>query len=517
MTMVPLQETGLMTPYSGVTQLSSENPLWAPPLDRERIAAYQKYEEIYWNHKEAFKLVTRGSDGLPIYVPNPQTIVNTTAHFFMKGLSIQPKNEGDTLGKALKKLLNRETLLARFHTAKHSGCTRGDFLLHITADPSKPAGSRISVTTLDPSCYFPETDDDDVDKILAVDLVEQVLADPDDGVGGRVVLRRQRYEYVVSNGRRRVLSSEKIYEPLDWWNKDKAKLIKTIREEKLLPERITQIPVYHFKNAEWQGEPFGSSELRGYELIQAGINQAISDEDLALALEGLGVYATDSGRPIDEETGAERDWEIAPARVMEVPGGTFFRRVEGIDSVTPVQDHLKFLVDSMYESSATFRGGQIDAQVAESGVALAIRFISTAAKLEQRDEAGLGKLRQLTFDWRNWHFEYENENLGDSDDSILIELGPKLPQSRKETLNELNNMLDRDVISRKTYREQVKVKLGYEVPENEDETILTEREALPKTAKEAVETDADGVPVKDGPDNTGPNQNKPNESKGNEA
>ena len=77
-------------------------------------------------------------------------------------------------------------------------------------------------------------------------------------------------------------------------------------------------------------------------------------------------------------------------------------------------------------------------------VFLAIKFLPTMAKIEERDNDGVDTLHQMWFDWRFWWAEYEDTKLPDKD--IVVQIGPKLPTSHKETLNELNNMLDRRVI-----------------------------------------------------------------------
>jgi len=508
-------DPGVYTPYSTVKPLFGQDlALWAPDLDRDRISAYQKYEEIYWSHTDAFKLTQRGDDDQPIYVPNPKKIVDTTSHFFLKGLKVSAEKEGN-LQTALDKLFKRELFYPRFHTAKHSGVTRGDFLMHLSADPTKPPGTRIRLNSLDPAVYFPEYDDDDVDRIVAVNLAEQII-DPDNPT--QTQMRVLRYQYRIVGGRRRVTSQETIYEVLDWWKGQSRKKIREVKPEKELPARITTIPVYHFKNQAWQGDPFGSSEIRGYERLQGGINQSVSDEELALALEGLGVYATDSGPPVDSQ-GNEIDWEIAPGRVMELGAGGQFRRVEGVNSVKPFQDHLDFLVNSLYETSATFRSGEIDAQVAESGIALAIKFLPTAAKLEERDSSGVGVLEQLFFDWKAWHFEYENENLGE--DEVKITLGEKLPENKTDLLNVYNNLVDRKAIPKSFYREQIGEIYGIVFPDNIDALLQKEAQEAFEEAQKRAElgavpnakgNDADGNPV-----NNSNNKNRPNESGGTEA
>jgi hypothetical protein len=512
----------VMTPYSTVKPLISDNDLayWAPDLDRDRIASYQKYEEIYWNVRTAFRLMERGLDDNPIYVPNPRTIVDTTAHFWAKGLKFDAK-EGSDLQVAMDAFIKRETLMSKFHTAKHSGVVRGDFVLHLTADPTKPDGLRLSLNSVDPASYFPECDDDDLDRVIAVNLVEQVLdwEDPNK----KPVMRCLRYDYVMVDGRRRVQSQETIYEVREWWKQGSRVKIDQVMEPKLLPERITAIPVYHFQNISWQGQPFGSSELRGFERIQAAVNQGVSDEEMALALEGLGVYATDAGRPVND-SGNEVDWEVSPGRVMEIAQGSTFKRVEGVNSVKPFQDHLEFLVQSMYESAGTFRGGTIEASVAESGIALAIRFLPTAAKLEERDQGVVDKFQQFWFDWQQWHFAYENAVLSGE---VLVALGDKLPTNKTDVLNMLNNMLDRSTISRQFYREQVSELYGIVIPDDIEAEILAEK-AVFSSLIEQPNPDSEGVQpsqqdggaqpgTKPPAPNASNNKNAPNESKGTEA
>lgn len=501
--MTSVDQVGVFTPYSTAQQLMGENiEAWAPELDQERVSSYLLYDRMYWNDKDVFKLLQRGDEEEPLYVPVPQTIVDNTAHFWMKGLTFKaPEAFHTTL---LDPFLKREAFLAKFNVAKHSGVCRGDFILHLTADPSKPGGSRVSVNSVDPAAYFPEFDDDDLDRVIAVNLVEQQIdaLDP-----SKTRMRVQRYEYGGLDGSRRVFTSEILYEVRDWWHPKKRKVVTVVRARKPLPAKITTIPVYHFKNMDWQGDPFGSSDLRGYERILAGINQSAGDEELALALDGLGVYATDSGRPVDAD-GKEIDWVVAPGHVIQL-SGTFFKRVEGLQNVEPFQAHLKYLHDSLYESAAMFRGHVLDATVAESGIALAIKFLPTAAKLEQRDLAATAKLEQFWFDWKFWIAEYDNVNVADVDIEII--LGDKLPENKVDRLNVLNNMADRKAISVKFYREEVARLYGIIIPDDMDEQIQQE-------ANEAFEA-AQKIAALTSPDqgNQSNNKNRPNESGGTEA
>jgi hypothetical protein len=505
-------QPGVFTPYSTVAGFAVDEPLHIPDEERERILSYETYEKIYWSAPQTFKISMRGTNDQPIYIPNARTIVNETAHYLLKGLEITPES-GDAespMGLALKNFLKRERFYSKFHTAKWSGVTRGDWILHITADPNKPEGSRISIYSVDPAYYFPEYDDDDIDRVVAVNLVEFFVS-PEDN---KTYVKQLRYFYPDDDDDigmpRTVWRQERILETEGWWKGDAAKVKQVIMPPEPLPIDITTIPVYHFKNIDWQGQPFGSSELRGFESLQASINQTISDEELALALEGLGLYATDAPPPTDSE-GRETDWILGPGEVVEIPTGSKFQRVPGITSVTPNLEHLKFLTDSLFEGSSTFRTSQVDVQLAESGVALAMKFLPTLAKLEQRDWAGTAVLENLWYDWKFWWKAYEGEDF--TEQEILVKLGDKLPTNRKDVLNELNNMLDRQVIDRQYYRDEM-TKLGYKFPEDIADRIIKEQEALTKARMFESPVNGDG-PTENG--NRSNNRRQPNESGGTEA
>lgn len=507
------------TPYSTVIPLIKEAPSWLTDEHGERVASYLKYEEIYWQDPRAFKLVQRGSEARPIYVPNAKQIVDSTSHYLLKGLtiSVDEEDKNAKFKEFLQKFLKREEFYSRFMVAKSAGVTRGDWILHITADDTEPDGSKISITSVDPGAYFPVYDPNDPTKVIEVHLAIQEKVD------GEWKVRQKSYWYEGEKPNRKVVWEENFLE-VDGWGTDREKIFQRITAPTRLPDNIVKIPVYHFKNVDWDGWDFGASEIKGYEIISAAVNQAVTDEDVALALQGLGVYATDAGPPKNATTGEVEDWEIAPARVMEVPAGSYFRRVEGMTTVEPSQGHIGYLEDKLFETSHTFREGAIDVQVAESGIALAIKFLPQLAKIEQRDLSGTARLDHLFYDLKQWFDFYEPEfDASWLDVEIKIELGQKLPQNRVEITNELNNMLDRKIISRAYYRREMK-KLGYDFPENLEEEIEKEKEAdielQRKTALATATPDGKGgEELSSGgrPENKSNNKNRPNESNGSES
>lgn len=513
------------TPYSTLGPLfQAQQPTIFPEDHRARIGSYFKYDEMYWNDDTQFALrVLEGEE--PLYIPNARTIVDTTSHYLLKGLQVHPEDPEKhvALATSLKNFLSREMFYSRFHTAKHAGVARGDFAFHMTADPNKPAGSRISLTPLDPATVVPIYDDDDSTKLLRVHIVEAYV-DPSDP--GKQRIRKLTYEYEVIGGRKMVFREEAIYEMEPKWWGNQPKKVKEVIPRGPLSAAITTIPVYWFNNISWEGQPFGSSELRGFERLNYAISQAATDQEIALSLEGLGVYATDGGRPVDDN-GNEVDWEIAPGKVMEVPQGSFFRRVEGMSTLKPSMDHINYLESKLREAGglSDVALGRVDVQTAQSGIALAIKFMPTLAKIEERDHAGVERLTQLFHDWQAWWQVYENEVL---DGEIEITIGDKLPTNRTERINELNNMLDRSVISQKYYRDEMQ-KLGYEFPDTIQEEIDAEKmkEAqqkaaaapapLQQNAQDAVTGALPPPPGQQGSTSNNAASGKVNESKGTEA
>jgi len=519
-------------------------PLWVPPEDRDRLQSYLKYDQMYWNDPRQYPLrVLEGEQ--PIYIPNARIIVDTTAYFLLKGLKIT--YDGNKDGKKyLEDFLKRETFYSSFATAKQAGVARGDFAFHMTANPRKGPGLKISLNTIDPSMVFPIYDDDEPDKMVGCSIAVQYMLD------GQKRLRRLTYRVIEDEASEtpiRISREEGIYElSNNWYGKEAAKLIKQTIPKGLLDARITSIPIYWFRNRSWDGEDFGSSELRGVEAILEQVSQGSTDVSAALSLEGLGVYATDGGRPVmDDGAGGviETDWEVAPGRVMEVPSGAYFRRIEGVHSITPATDQIDYLETKAHESAGLneISLGSVEAPTAASGIALAIKFMPTLAKLEVRDQHGIDVLTQLFYDWKTWVEVFERKTL---DGDIIPVIGDKLPTDRVAKLNELNNMMDRKVISAAYYRSEMEA-LGYKFPSDAvmEQQIAddvarttptpqptTDPNAAPPTdpnAQEVAPPDQNVLPdgqagkAKTTQGNTLPttnrsnNKNRPNESAGTEA
>lgn len=478
--MTSVQAVEAFSPYSTTTGLFGGLPTWMNAYDAQRINAYQVYEQIYWNVPETFKLVLRGEENAsPIYVPTARTIVDTTNRFlcpspaFIIDPDMGTPEEQEAARRMYSSLFRRERFWSKFQSNKLYGVMRGDWLWHILANPNKPPGRRIKIEPIDPAAYFPVTHPADPDVIIAVHIVEQV-ADEE----GTIFIKRQTYQKgadpVNNNG-----SDTNIYNSIglfatDKWEALDDSAITVVKPLTKLPPQITAIPVYHIPNIEAPGDPYGSSELRGFERILAAVNQAVSDEELALALEGLGMYETDGGPPRDE-SGRITDWILGPGRVVEHGLGTKFSRVTGVNSVTPVQDHLKFLINALKEATAVSDSttGHIDVAVAESGIARLLNMAPMLAKVEVRSESVSDVHHQMFWDLRMWFAAYEQF------DTICIAQpvwGDPLPEDREAHIKEIIEIFNAGLADAEWARTELS-KYGYTFPEGTGQAVLNEQAA----------------------------------------
>ena len=427
------------TPYSTTVPWLRGLPSWMSEEDGARIEAYALYEMMYWSVPETFRLTQLGSEEDPIYIPNAKIIVEAILRFLCVKWDIKVSDEVGTpadqekLRFEMTRLIKREKLKSKFMTQLRYCLIRGDALWHITADPEKEQGHRISIHELDPSSYFPITDIDNDDRIVGCHIVDQWLE------GDKEYVRRQTYRKTERN----TISSELALFEIDKWDdrnpfgENEIKLIRQLETLHDLPAQITQLPVYHWKNIRNASDPFGSSQLRGLERIFAAVNQTISDEDLAVALMGLGVYATDSNRPVDDQ-GNPVNWLIGPGRVVEVTPDTDFKRVDGVTTVEPSQNHIEYLEKKALAASSVpdIALGNVEVQAAESGVALAIKLLPLITSNEEKALEILGTTDQMLYDLTiMWFPGYEAMSFGEA----LAEsaTGDPIPQNRAGAVQEV--------------------------------------------------------------------------------
>lgn len=574
MTSAYAKRYGGTLPWETFQFAQSYSKSWLPKSDSARNAAYEGYSAIYWNEDNAYSLRVIVTEQ-PVYIPIGRILVDTLAHYLLKGLNIDVEDpeKNKVQAKDLETFLDRQQFLPKFHVAKHDGCMRGDYAFHMTADDGKLAGQRISLTSVYAGKVVRKFDDDDGEL-----MTDAWIAEPYEFPSGderhndsKEYIRRLHYWYSDGDNdaddlphallddddevpppdsteareglssTRRVMRELEILEVNDkLWTDDEITVVKELPAEQL-PDPIDCIPIYWFKNIPTDGQPFGSSEIRGFERGIRGISQEATDLGVGLALDGMGTFVTDAARPRKDD-GTEMNWIIEPGMILELQNGTYFKRVDGISSITPALDWMKYSEGKIGEAAglSAVALGDVDSQTASNPMALAIKFLPTLAKLEEREAIALGNLRNMFWDWTKWREAYEDKPWP-QDVRLRIEVGEKLPQDRTARVNELNNMQDRDIISRAYYRQEMS-KLGYEFPDDIQAQVDADRErdlkfnvpagnlanqaAEMAAAGEADQGDPEQMPpgvngqksttVPD-PGNQSNNKNKVNESRGTES
>jgi len=485
-----MADTTVITPYAtAVPFFLAAMPSWVDEYNAQRLASYDLYDDLYANRPDT-SLLLRGADDKPIYVPTAKRIVNTLARYVGKdwgyevtpGPSKDPNEDTDgdndilNARTAFGNLYSRENLGSQFSSGKKEWLRRGDWLWYIFADESKPEGQRISVKCIDPRTYFPMNNDaNDVDRVTGQQIVEETLADD----GKTVILKIQTYvkytDPLHPNYGSKTIPDEgfpiyymsELYDLKDWQDPAKKKVLSTITPLTVI-EGVSALPIYHIRNNAETANPFGVSDLAGLESILAGINQTISDEDLSLAMAGLGMYVTDSGAPVDVDTGAPTTWEIGPTQVIEVSQGRSFKRLAGITSVEPSQTHVDYLEEQAYGTNGIndialgSRGA-----VTESGVALAIRMQPLFDEADLKDQEINGVLTQMFHDLQTmWFPAFEGLNFGD----VIVSSGTsrdRLPFDRAEFWTEMTTGLESGILPLSAVHRMINEKLGYDLTEKE--------------------------------------------------
>lgn len=479
-----MSEMAISSPYSTSSALLSPTalPSWLNKDDAVRLGAYSLYEDIYWTKPDTFKLQMRGTDDLPpIYLPSARIIINTINRYVGRDWSweIDPTFGSDSEKQAAQIVLDdlfvREEMETQFEGNKLYGLIRGDACWMLLADADKAPGSRVSIRAIDPGSYFPIEDPNDINKIIGQDLIEQLV------MGDDLYIKRQRW---LKPGHEDNPSAEFIsyqmdsYEIEDWEDETKAK---TYTPGGSVPvtvvQGITQLPIYHIRNFVEPENPWGSSEMRGIERLFSAINQTMTDTDIAIALQGLGLYWTDSGAPVDDDDN-DTPWNLGPGEVVEVGQGKKFGRVQGITSITPALEHMEKLEDqiSRVTGASDVAQGRVDVEMAESGIALKLRMGPILDEALRKNKLIRSKLNQMTHNLREWLRVYEGYNMDNI--KIINTFGPMLPENEMEFFKQLMDGLNAPIPLWDTgyVRDQLR-KRGWDIPLNMLELVFQEQAA----------------------------------------
>lgn len=512
-----------LSPWKTAEIFGREAPTHVPaeaPDDAARLRAYETYEDLYTNQTDIFAVtvtVEGGNENYRRFIPSARTLVEATNRYLARGLDFKAvapaatSSTGATSpgGQAaagdeqisgvlatLDALFTREEFGAKFLSLKRWALIRGDALLHITADESKPQGTRLRIVEIAANTYFALEDPADSERVIGCYLINIIKNDDDEDIAARLEYRK-----AVDDATAAALGVPlgsifvklSFYETDGWDDRRKADDLKPVDPPARFTDgdrfvallagmpmdpAITSLPVYHFRNKRRGGSMWGTSEIQGLETLIIGINQTTTDEEVSVALAGIGVYATDSGRPVDDQN-QPVDWVIAPASIVELETGKSLTRVQGVTTVQPMQDHISLLDGKARESSATpdIAVGRVDGASVASGVALAIQMAPMVAKVEEAEEEFKGKLDQFLFDLLTmWLPAFEGFNAGGV--VVTSEFADPLPKNIDEIIKRAVDLVTAKIASAEWARGYLADQLGLTFASNEGQIIADEAEAL---------------------------------------
>lgn len=472
---------------SVVTTLGRPLPSWVKSQDDAvRVAAYDGYDDMYANVPNTFAVAMRGTNDNPVYVPSTKRIVEAVNRYLGKGwnwtVSDADKNAAaEEAARAwLSAVYTNNKMPSKFASAKRGMLRRGDAILHVLGRLDRPAGQRVQIVEINPRTYFPIDDPTDPEGLLGVYIVN--LWTVPDSAGSsltRTVAMRQSYRYRTVSGKQRVFSQLEFFESDAWDDRivgsDPVKPVETpeafdvpsmqaVLKGVLLPESVTKIPVYHIVNSRMDEERFGTAEVAGMETLVAAKNQAVSDEDITLALQGLGLYVTTAGQPVDDE-GNATDWVIAPGYVIELKLGEEFRKVEGIKDMKPYQDHIN-TVSHELDGSAGLSAvaiGNADAATAASGIALRLDMAPILANNQEKEGELLTILDEIGNDLLTMWSPVDGAALAETV-MVANSFDDPLPVDRAATVLEITQLVAAGLMSKEFAIGVLKDKLGYDFP-----------------------------------------------------
>jgi hypothetical protein len=516
------------SPYDTATPLKVTVPAYVTDEDDVlRVRAYTTYTAIWDNLPEAFSALLRAGDD-PLarrYVPVVRDIIEATNRYLGQDMeTVWTPIPGNTVSDPdmvewtarFNAFWAREEVGIKFLSSKRWMLIKGDTVLHVTADPSKPEGSRVRLVEVEPEQYFPAFDPADGERVLGCYLASVVQDDEDNDI-----IQRIEYQRITTLDRSAEFGGAPLgtifyrlgfYETDGWDAREPDNKITPVAPPSwaVIPDGapdpfagfaldplIVAIPVYHIRNRRRGGKVgrFGVSEIQGLESVFAGIIQNTSDEDQTVAMDGIGVYWTTSGKSRDKD-GNEIPWVVGPGSMAELEPDGAMGRVDGVGSVQPYQDHIGYLtsVARGANGAPAVASGNVPTDVALSGVALRIHFMPTLAANAEREAEMASKWTQLLYGLLNmWFPAYEGWPALPLQPSVAF--GDPLPPDRNAILAEIMALLSPvQLVSKEWAVQYLAEKLGYDFPANMLDTANAEQQATLDAEAQQIAANAGQLP-----------------------
>lgn len=512
--------------YAGALEFVGDSTLDNVPQaeDQERIRAYRFYEDAYHNRPETFQVTMRGEDEeqRAIYLPSARIIIEATNRFLAVnyGVLVEPSSDASAphteARRMLMNLWKRERMVTKFNNQRRYGLVRGDALFHVTADDTKEEGKRISIHELDPSHYFPIHDPNNTERVIGCHIVDTIPDPREQDDRTKLVARRQTYRKVMGSdgvATGKITSELALFELGKWDDRtgksDDIEQVQVLRPVFELPDPISEIPVYHWRNNLIPGGSFGNSEVMGLERIMAAMNQSMTDEDAILVMQGLGMYTTTAAPPQNAD-GTPGEWEVGPGVIIEVGEGQEFGRVTGVSSVAPMQDHIKLMHERANQSAGVpeIAAGRVDVSVVESGIALKLQLLPILAKNKEKEAELLTIMDHMLYDLMSmWFPAYEGKNYEEVD--VASSVDDAIPQNREAKIQEIMLLFTSGLITIKMAQAEL-AKFGYNFADGDEKQALADAAAMaaaksgdPFSNRYAAETEEDDEDPAMTPSSTG--------------
>ena len=486
-------------------------------MDARRIQVYDLYENLYLNSSQNLKITLRGDDQYPILVPSGRKIIETTNRFLGIGFDYLVEPTGDTgtrteVESYVKDWWKREQVGQKFASNKRWGLIRGDAVFYLYGDLAKDSGKRISIAEIDPRQLFLIEDEDNVGKLLGCHIVEEVQDfrekdKPNKKIARRRTFRKQRDE--ATNVFTGIITTELTYWEIGKWDdrqddfdpKNRVRNAVLDEDEVELPEEISELPIYHWRNAPiFQNSSWGVSQLSGLETLFYSINQSLTDEDATIVFQGLGMYVTNAKPPLDPNTGEVTAWNVGPMQIIEIGADQKFERVTGITSVSPYQEHMNFINEKgLMEAAGTPATaiGRVDVATVASGIALKMELMPLLAANAEKELEFLTVLDQMLHDLGTmWLPAYEPELFGNfeamADISIVSIFDDPMPVDRDAKIQETLLLRTSNLILTTMAIAKLR-ELGWEYPQQDENGNPLSDDDLAEQLSAQAKSDADNA------------------------
>lgn len=493
--------------------------------DKLRLKVYELYEDMYNNRPEHMRVTLRGEedDSVEIYMPSAKKVIEAINRYLCVGWdywidpNVGSKSDQEDIDAAIQNIFKKQQFYRKFNQMKRYMLMKGDACFYILGKDWERPGRRITIEELKPEHYFPIEDlvTGELMGCHIVDIIRNPRSTPNTKrYAPEYVTRRQTYRKEVDDNlvpTGRVTSELTLWEIGRWDDRIpwlELSWVDTITSEFYLPEQITELPVYHFANNPPPTSTFGMSELAGVESLITAINQAMSDEDLTLITQGLGVYWTDASAP-KGPNGETAEWEIGPGSVVEIGAGGKFGRVTGVSSVTPYLEHILALDESLQQALGVpdIAIGMVDVATAESGIALNFKMGPLLAKNAEKElfiiDVADRLLEDLVCCWLPAYEELAVDGISIS--SVVKNPTPKNDSQLLQDLLGIYGECD-NVIPVGMLYQQLNDIMGWDLTQKDFDQALNDALRIAQNAAKAAPPGAAGGAGK--PGSTGPASNK---------